>query len=66
MPTILRVLNAPTVINSHHQSLYRNYDTLRYVRYLLENDVPQAVILKILDDLEELPPLKTEISTSQG
>ncbi len=39
----------PTVIDNKHESLYRAYQLLQYVRVLLELGTPHEVILMIID-----------------
>lgn len=49
------IIEAPTVLNKTHQSVYRQWLVLGYVRWLVENKTPHEVILKIMDDLDNLP-----------
>lgn len=42
----------PTVIDNKHESLYRSYQVLRFVKELLELGTPGEVVLAILAEID--------------
>jgi len=44
-------LEAKGLPTAYHESLLRSFQTLRYVKELLEKDTPPTVILDILDEI---------------
>ncbi len=61
----------PTVIENKHESLFRAYQLLQYVRVLLELGTPQEVILMIMDavyekDMEQLDETTWKEMQSDG
>lgn len=50
---ILPILEYPTVIDDHHESLFRCYHILDLVEDLLAKQTPPEVILSIVQELRE-------------
>lgn len=49
MNKIQDIRNTPVVLDKVHESVYRSFQLMRYVREMLELNTPQSVILEIMD-----------------
>lgn len=47
------IMKFPTVYNNTHESVYRSYQILEYVKWMLEQNMPAPVILGIIQSLQE-------------
>lgn len=59
-PKLFSQSTFPTNVDDIHESVFRSYQTLRFVRYMLEHKVPSDVILKLLYEIDSLPPLRLD------
>lgn len=57
MPRIRMIQQWPTVVDKRHESLFRAYKLLDYVRELLELGTPNSVILEIIETCYEDDPI---------
>lgn len=57
---LLDLQKEPTMIEHTHESLYRSYHILLTVEELLRRNVPNDVILDLLDEIRKLPPRKVK------
>lgn len=60
MQDILDIMNMPTVINNVHESAYRSYHILSFVKGLLERGTPPAVVVDLLTQLQNAEPVREE------
>lgn len=59
-PMFLNIVNAPTTMSNIHQSVYRNARVLDMVRYLLAENTPSQVILRLIEATDALPSSRDE------
>lgn len=57
MPTVMDTKDVPNNAKGIHESVFRSYHIVEYVRELLERGVPGDVVLDILKSLQEEPPM---------
>lgn len=48
-PDLLEIMDYPTTYNNVHESIYRSYNILHYVIWLLQQNTPAPVILSIIE-----------------
>lgn len=61
MTTINDIVQAPTVFNQVHQSVFRDHLILEYVQWLLEHETSTTVIADMILEFQSLPALETEL-----
>ena len=49
---MIQINKFPTIVDNNHESLYRAYQILEAVKWLLSKDTPAEVIAWIIDSLE--------------
>jgi hypothetical protein len=52
MIDINKIMQFPTVHNNTHESAFRSYQILEYVKWMLEQNTPAPVILSIIKALQ--------------
>jgi hypothetical protein len=62
--TIQALMRMPTTIDNIHESVYRSYNTLRYVEHLLEAGTPAPIILELLREINDFPTIKIELTNT--